>query len=30
MKEIFGKSKVKENSFPRNLTIGNTKLPKNH
>ena len=26
MKEIFGKTKVKEKSFPKNLTIGDTKI----
>ena len=26
MKEIVGKTKVQENSFPRNLTIGDTKI----
>ena len=28
MKELFGKAKVKENSFPRNLMIGDTKITK--
>ena len=26
MKEIVGKNKVKENSFPRNIIIGDTKI----
>ena len=29
MKEIVAKTKVKENSFPRNPTIGNTKITVN-
>ena len=30
IKEIVGKTKVKENSFPRNLKVGNTKITENH